>query len=234
MRPEDKETLCCKWQTYNATCQNRAEIQELRSQVQELGHTVATQSTPPTDTISVSQSSQVSQLTTTNNSIMGERNEQTQNRQARRAGAVTTRHHIQSSTTVNRSWIDPPENTCADNECDTNADTCCLGNILLFWLLDFAQLTSMPTSHPYNRSRTYQLYLGQQHMAIQFPATHISLISTNPYIMAANWTNHILTPINCAHTAYTYGTIHLILALQSLLSINVNPTLTIPLRAHGT
>lgn len=85
----------------------------------------------------------------------------------------------------------------------------------------------MPTSRPYNRSRTYQLYLGQQHMTIQFPATHISLFSTNPYIMAANWTNHILTPINCAHTAYTYGTIHLILALQSLLSINVNPTLTI-------
>jgi hypothetical protein len=26
-----------------------------------------------------------------------------------------------------KTWNDPPVNTVAENECDTNADTCCLG-----------------------------------------------------------------------------------------------------------
>lgn len=233
MRPEDKETLRCKRQTYNATRQNCAEIQELRSQVQELGHTVATQSTPPTDTISVSQSSQVSQLTTTNNSIMGGRNEQTQNRQARRAGAVTTRHHIQSSTTVNRSWIDPPENTCADNECDTNADTCCLARYY------FIVLTAR-----FCTADVYAYVTSIQPIAnvpiVSLATAYDNPVSGNTDILVFHKSLYnggkldqsLLNP----NQLRAYG-IHLwdnpFDPLRSL-SINVNPTLTIPLRAHGT
>ena len=57
---------------------------------------------------------------------MGGRNEQVHNRQVRRAGAVVLQRHVRSSTPI-PSWTDPPENTTAENECDTNADTCCLG-----------------------------------------------------------------------------------------------------------
>lgn len=62
----------------------RSEIQELRTQIQELvqGSTVS----PPTDTVSVR--SQVSQVTTNSNSIMGGRNEQAQARNARRTAAI--------------------------------------------------------------------------------------------------------------------------------------------------
>jgi hypothetical protein len=58
---------------------------------------------------------------------MGGRNEQANNRQSRRAGAVLTKRHVEASTPVIKTWHDPPEHTVADNECDTNADTCCLG-----------------------------------------------------------------------------------------------------------
>jgi hypothetical protein len=58
---------------------------------------------------------------------MGGRNEQAQNRQARHAGAVVTQCHVQAGTQTVRAWTDPIANTTADNECDTNADTCCLG-----------------------------------------------------------------------------------------------------------
>ena len=58
---------------------------------------------------------------------MGGRNEKANNRQQRRAGAVTTKRHVKVSTPVLKSWQDPPVLTIADNECDTNADTCCLG-----------------------------------------------------------------------------------------------------------
>jgi hypothetical protein len=72
MKPEDKETLRRERAAYQETRRSRNEIQELRTQVQELGGTVVTQNPPPTDTISVSQRSQVSQLSTSNTSIMGD------------------------------------------------------------------------------------------------------------------------------------------------------------------
>ena len=126
MKPEDKETLRRERAAYQETRRSRNEIQELHTQVQELGGTVVTQNPPPTDTISVSQRSQVSQLSTSNTSIMGGRNEQTHLRQQRRAGAVSTQRHDREATPMHHAWQDPPVNTIAENECDTNADTCCL------------------------------------------------------------------------------------------------------------
>ena len=124
MKQEDKDTLRRERTAYNESQRHRAEIQELRTQIQDQG---GAQATAPTD-VSVSQRSQVSQLST-GNSIMGGRNEQANNRQLRRAGAVITQRHVRASTPAISipSWHDPPERTEAVNECDTNADTCCLG-----------------------------------------------------------------------------------------------------------
>jgi hypothetical protein len=57
---------------------------------------------------------------------MGSRNEQADQRSTRRTAAVRTQRHLQTMHTT-KAWTDPPVNTRADNECDTNADTCCLG-----------------------------------------------------------------------------------------------------------
>jgi hypothetical protein len=109
-----------------------AEIQELRSQVQELDGTVVSQNFPPTDSISMLQRSQVRQMSTTNNSIMGERNDQ--------AKSGMTKHTtlkfeelvlLSRSATCNQllqSLYGPiHRRTEADNECNTNIDTGCLG-----------------------------------------------------------------------------------------------------------
>lgn len=137
MKQEDRETLKRERAAYNQTRSGggsgsrstRSEIQELRSQIQELQNAGSASGTvasnhPPTDTVSIR--SQVSQLTT-GQSIMGGRNEQTQQRNARRTAAVTTQRHLRSTTVQEKTWNDPPVNTVAENECDTNADTCCLG-----------------------------------------------------------------------------------------------------------
>ena len=122
-RPEDKETLRRERAAYNEQRRNRAELQELRTQASD----VPVQVLLPVDNASVSQRSQVSQVTT-GVSVMGGRNEQAQNRQNRRIAAVTTTRHVKSSTQLIRSTFgDPPANLTANNECDTNADTCCLG-----------------------------------------------------------------------------------------------------------
>ncbi len=85
---------------------------------------------PPTDTVSVSNRSQVSQITT-NHSIMGGRNEQANNRNARQKAAVLTKRRILSSASRMQRWTNPPVNTAAENECDTNANTCCLGRNII-------------------------------------------------------------------------------------------------------
>jgi hypothetical protein len=145
MKPEDKETMRRERQQYNERQRNRTEIQELRSQVQELGRTVSVES-PPTDSISVSQRSQVSQLTTNNNNtIMGGRSEQAQNRQSRSiATLATTQWRMQATYNVN--VLSPLANTFAKNECDTNADTCCLGQNFIVLNYTFAQLMFTPTT----------------------------------------------------------------------------------------
>ena len=121
-KPEDKETLRRERSAYNETRRNRTEIKELKSQISGQSPSLA----PPPDNVSVSQHSQVSQMTT-GQSVMGGRNEQAQNQQNRRISAVTTQRHVRSSTSLFRTFEDPPENTGANNECDSNADTCCLG-----------------------------------------------------------------------------------------------------------
>jgi hypothetical protein len=139
MKQEDRDTLKRERAAFHQNRSNgggsssrstRSEIQELRSQIQELQQTAGSStsgtvaSNPPTDTVSVR--SQVSQLST-GQSIMGGRNEQAQQRNARRTAAVTTQRNLRSMTAQEKTWSDPPVNTVAENECDTNADTCCLG-----------------------------------------------------------------------------------------------------------
>jgi hypothetical protein len=123
MKQEDRDTLKRERASYNQrNGRGTREIQELRAQIQELQRqSSGSTTTTPTDTVSVR--SQVSQITA-HNSIMGGRNEQASNRHARRTAAVVSKRYVQSTA---KSWIDPPPNTMAENECDTNADTCCLG-----------------------------------------------------------------------------------------------------------
>eukprot|EP00978_Attheya_sp_CCMP212_P040132 scaffold215889_cov40-Attheya_sp.AAC.1 len=59
--------------------------------------------------------------------MMGGRNEQSSNRQGRNIGAVQTVRHIKTSRPGNTKSLEAVPNTKAMNECDTNADTCCLG-----------------------------------------------------------------------------------------------------------
>jgi hypothetical protein len=61
---------------------------------------------------------------------MGGRNEQAEQRNARRTAVVRTERRLKTTHTA-KPWADPPANTRADNECDTNADTCCLGKNFL-------------------------------------------------------------------------------------------------------
>ena len=125
MKQEDRDTLKRERAAYQQrNGRNRNEIAELRSQVQEL-MSVASNQSPPTDSVSISNRSHISQVTTANTSIMGGRNEQAANRHSRQAGAVVTKRHVQAANP--RHDNEPTVNTSADNECDTNADTCCLG-----------------------------------------------------------------------------------------------------------
>ncbi|KAI2505807.1 Reverse transcriptase (RNA-dependent DNA polymerase) [Fragilaria crotonensis] len=122
-KQEDKDTLRRERAAYNEQRRNRNELQELRTQASD----VPMQVSLPTDSVSVSQRTQVSQVTT-GQSVMGGRNEQAQNRQNRRIAAVTTCRRVASATPLLRSaFNDPPTDTAAYNECDSNADTCCLG-----------------------------------------------------------------------------------------------------------
>jgi uncharacterized protein YlxW (UPF0749 family) len=89
MKQEDKDTLKRERAAYNRThgrVDRRNEIQELRSQIQALQTSVTIGDSVQTDNASISQRSQISQLTTASNSIMGGRNEQAHNRQLRRTG----------------------------------------------------------------------------------------------------------------------------------------------------
>ena len=230
MRPEDKETLQRERQTYYDNRRNRAEIQELRSRVQELGGTVVTQNLLPPDTVSVSQRSQVSELTTNNStSIMGGRNEQAQNRQNRRAGAVTTHRHVQSSTS-SPSWDGPPFNTTANNECDTNADTCCLGKnfVVLHSTYRTADVYAYDTSikpmekvpivsgaTAYDDPQSGDTYILMFNESLYY-GTKLdhSLINPSNQLRAYLWDN----PYDPLHD----------------LSIDVNPMLRIPLCTFGT
>jgi hypothetical protein len=235
MRQEDRDTLRRERQTYNDGQRQRSEIQELRSQVQELGGSVRTSnSPPPSDSVAVSQHSQVSQMTsTTNHSIMGGRNEQAQNRQSRRAGAVMTRRCIKSSTTLaNRPWIDPPANTSADNECDTNADTCCLGKN--FIVLNATFRTADVYAYDASIKPIENVPTVSGATAYDDPITgHTFILVFNESLYYGDKLDHSLINPNQLR-AYgiplwdnPYDTMH-------SLSIDVDTTLSIPLRAFST
>ena len=114
---------------------------------------------------------------------MGGRNEQAHNRQIRRAGAVTTQRHVQSSTCLT-SWSNPPENTVADIDCDMNADTCCVGKIFI---------VLSPTYHTadvyaYNTSmrpiKNVPIVSELRRLTTPFQGQHTFSFSTNHHIMA--------------------------------------------------
>jgi hypothetical protein len=103
MKQEDKDALKRERAAYNQNHGrgSRSEIQELRSQIQELQQqSTGSVSQPPADSISVR--SQVSQMTS-GTSIMGGRNEQANNRDARRAAAVSSKRCLQSAKVMDGS-----------------------------------------------------------------------------------------------------------------------------------
>ena len=231
MKQEDKDTLRRERQQYNERQRNRSELQELRTQVQELGGSAATTNNPPTDTVSVSQRSQVSQMTTTNNSIMGWRNEQAHNRQTRRAGAVISQRHVRSSAPI-PSWIDPPEHTTAENECDTNADTCCSGK-------NFVVLTStFRTADVYAYDTSIKpienVPIVSGATAFDDPVTGDTFILVfNESLYYGEKLDHTLINPNQLR-AYGIPLWDNPFDPTHSLSIDVNPSLRIALRAFGT
>ena len=61
---------------------------------------------------------------------MGGRNEQNSIQDACGAAAVVTIRHL---CNAHYKFNEPPAGTSANNECDMNADTCCLGrNFIIF------------------------------------------------------------------------------------------------------
>jgi len=228
MKQEDRDTLKRERATYKQSRERsgRSEIQELRSQILELQQATGSVAAP-TDTISVR--SQVSQVTT-GTSIMGGRNEQASHRDARRTAAVRTKRHVQAAET--QTWTDPPVNTRAENECDTNADTCCLGR-------NFVVLNST--------FRTADVYAYDTSIK---PIENVPIVSgATAYDDAATGTTFILV----FHESLYYGTKldHTLINPNQVrsygipfwdnpfdptrpLSIDVHDALHIPLRPVGT
>ena len=227
MKQEDRDNLKRERAAYNQrNGRNNREIQELRSQIQELQQSNSSTSAPPTDTVSVR--SQVSQITA-NNSIMGGRNEQANNRDARRTAAVVTKRHVRST---GKAWNDPIPNTMAENECDTNADTCCLGKnfVVLEPTFRTADVYAYDTSikpvenvpivsgaTAYDDPITGKTYILVFHEALYY-GDKLDHTLINPNQVRAYGIPFWDNPFDASHT----------------LSIDVDNNLTIPLRTVGT
>jgi hypothetical protein len=177
MKQEDCDTLKRERAAHNQRGgRGSRKKQELRAQIQELqqqsGSSVAV--TPPTNIVSIrSQASQIS----TGTIIMGGRNEQANNRDARRtAAAALTKRHVKLTETL---WDNPPPNTMAENECDTNANTCCLGKNFVvltptFRTADvYAYDTRMCRSCPVRRHTTI---LSQDIPTFLFSTNHCTIV----------------------------------------------------------
>ena len=207
-----------------------SEIQELvRSQIEEVRGSVSNNS-PPTHSVPVSNRSQVSQMTT-NNSIMGGRNEQASNRQARRAAAVVTKRQVQSAH-KSRSWTDPPVNTTADNKCATNTDTCCLGKNFL-------------VVHSTYRTADVYAYDTSIQPIENVPIVTAATASDDPesgdtFILVFNEALYYREKLDHSlinpNQIWSYGIPFWDNPFdpEHNLSIEVHPDLTIPLRAFGT
>ena len=114
---------------YKTRRRDQATIQELRSQLFNPNGSQGQPQQPPNH-VDADQASQISQVTGT--TMMGGRNEQANLRQQnRRISTVKTIRHVRSASASSQCWRDPPANTVAPNETDSNADTCCLGKNFL-------------------------------------------------------------------------------------------------------
>jgi len=233
MKQEDRDTLKRERAAYNErngrTSTRNSEIQELRSQIEELRGSVSG-NTPPTDSVSVSNRSQVSQMTSSN-SIMGGRNEQANARQARRAAAVVTKRHVQSAHT-SQLWTDPPVNTTADNECDTNADTCCLGKNFL--VLHSTYRTADVYAYDTSIKPIENVPIVTAATAFDDPTSGNTFILVfNEALYYGEKLDHSLINPNQIRS---YGIPFWDNPFDPAhdLSIEVHPDLTIPLRAFGT
>ena len=137
MKQEDVDRLRAQRADYKKNKSQSRQVQELQQQlaetqsvVQQLSQSVsvAGQSQPniPTN-VSVGQHTQISRMTT--GTMFGGRNEQAMRRKNNNndnhsVGAVITTRKIGS---IHADHPQPSANTKAYNECDTNADTSCLG-----------------------------------------------------------------------------------------------------------
>ena len=159
---------------------------------------------------------------------MGRRNEQVANRHSRQAGAVVA--YVQAANP--RHENEPTVNTSADNECDANADTCCLGPnfVVLHHTFRRADMYAYDSSikpienipiitraTDYDNPVTRDAFILVVHISLYYgKKLDRSLINPNqvrsygiPF-----WDN----PFDAAH----------------LLSIEVDNDLTIPMRNSGT
>ena len=126
MKQEDKDRLRKERAEYKNKQQSQRSIQQLQQQLNDVQSQLAT--TLPQQVPTSDNSTAINQMTTTSGTIMGGRNEQARKRQKTQSnvsvGALHTKRKI---ATVQPSLGEPIEGTTATNECDTNADTCCLG-----------------------------------------------------------------------------------------------------------
>ncbi len=231
MKQEDKDTLKREQAAYNQNrdCGSRSsELQELRSQIQELQQATGSVVLPPTDTVSMR--SQVSQITTGTN-VMGGRNEQANKRDARRLAAVLTgTRHV--CTTKTKYWTDPPVNTIVESKCNTNAETCCLGRnfVVLHSTFRTADVYAYDTS--IRPTKNAPIVLGAT--AYDNPDSRKTFILVfNESLYYGDCLDHTLINPNqvCAFGIPFWDNPY---DTARSLSIDVDADLTVPLRAHGT
>lgn len=138
MKEQDKATLkkertAYKNRKYGTSSGGNAharELQELKTRLAELKEAVSARSiaavTVP-QAVCNDQQTQVSQVTQqTSRTMMGGRNDQAAQRGSERSQGATSSHRKIASVTHSASQ-QPSSDIVARNECDTNADTCCLG-----------------------------------------------------------------------------------------------------------
>lgn len=128
-KPEDNDRLRKERASYNSKkprqSQSSSSIQALHREIQELKSQVQSQTAMSHS--SIGQAS--SRAPTVPTSIMGGQNEQqTQQSHERNIAAIkTTRNIAATMSSAGKRAMEPLPNVRAHNECDTNADTCCLG-----------------------------------------------------------------------------------------------------------
>jgi hypothetical protein len=108
-----------------------------------------------------------------------------------------TKRHVRLTTHVARPYVEPIPNTTANNECDSNADTCCLGKNLWCLRMHTAPQTFMHKIRLYNQSSMFPSSPQQLHMTTQCQEIRSFLFSMYPYTMVPSLIIPSLTPIMC-------------------------------------